>query len=84
MKKEVEIYTFNTCPYCMKAKKILKDEGIEYREIDITGQRDKLKDLELITNSSTVPQIFVDNNFIGGCDDIVALHDNGDFDKIFK
>lgn len=84
MKKEIKIYTFKTCPYCIKAKKLLEDEGIDYSEIDITDKRDKLKELALETNCSTVPQIFVDNRFIGGCDDLVALYEKGDLNNIFK
>lgn len=83
MKKEVVIYTFGTCPYCIRAKRLLTNKGVDFKEIDITNQRDKLNELENKTNCSTVPQIFVDNKFIGGCDDIIALHKEGSFDDIF-
>lgn len=83
MKKEVVIYTFDTCPYCIRAKRLLKNKGVDFKEIDITNKRDKLNELKLKTNCSTVPQIFVNDKFIGGCDDIVALHKNGNFDDIF-
>ncbi len=84
MNKEVVIYTTATCPFCIRAKKLLEGEGIEYTEIDITNKQDKLDELETVTNCSTVPQIFVEDKFIGGCDDIVALHKKGNFHEIFK
>lgn len=84
MSKKVEIYTFATCPYCTRAKRLLDNKGISYKEFDITNQKEKLKELEARTNCSTVPQIFVDDEFIGGCDDIIELHKKGKFDGVFK
>ncbi len=84
MKKEIIIYTFKTCPFCIKAKKLFEKEGVQYTEIDITNRKDKLNELEKVTDCSTVPQIFVDDKFIGGCDDLMQLHREGKFDKIFK
>jgi len=63
---------------------LLDEEKISYTEIDITNQRNKLKELELKTKYDTVPQIFVGDKFIGGCDDLLELHRIGDFDKIFR
>ena len=83
MSKKVVVYTFETCPFCIKAKRLLNNKGVEFKEVDITNDSNKLKELKSITNSGTVPQVFVDDNFIGGCDDIVALHKEGKFDKIF-
>lgn len=82
--KEVIIYTFETCPFCIRAKRLLNNKGVEFTEIDITNEKYKLNELKTMTNCSTVPQIFVDDKFIGGCDDIVELHKKGKFDEIFK
>lgn len=84
MDKKVTIYTFETCPFCTRAKRLLSNKGVEFEEIEISNNQQKLKDLEKITNSGTVPQIFVNDDFIGGCDDIVQLHKDGKFDDIFK
>lgn len=81
--KKVIIYTFETCPFCIRAKRLLNNKGIEFTEIDITNEKYKLYELKTKTNSSTVPQIFIDDEFIGGCDDIVELHKKGKFDEIF-
>ncbi len=84
MSKKVVIYTFASCPYCTRAKRLLYNKGINYEEIEISHQREKLKELEAKTGCSTVPQIFVDDEFIGGCDDIVELHKKGKLDVIFR
>lgn len=84
MKRNVVIYTFSTCPYCIKAKELLKNKEVDFTEIDITNQRDKLNELKEKTNCSTVPQIFINDKFIGGCDDIITLHKEGSLDEILK
>ncbi|WP_425446760.1 glutaredoxin 3 [Dethiothermospora halolimnae] len=84
MDKKVTVYTFNTCPFCIKAKNLLDNEGIEFDEIDITTDRGKLKELESKTGSSTVPQIFAGDKFIGGCDDLMELHKSGEFDQVLR
>lgn len=74
----VEIYTKVTCFYCMRAKALLDDMGVSYHEIKIDG--DALLREKMITRSqgaSTVPQIFINNQHIGGCDDLLALHAQG-------
>ncbi len=83
MKKEVVIYTFDTCPYCIRAKRLLNNKGVDFEEIDITNKRKILTELNEKTDCSTVPQVFVNEKFIGGCDDIVDLHKKGKFDDIF-
>ncbi|MFA5522939.1 MAG: glutaredoxin 3 [Tissierellales bacterium] len=83
MNKNVLIYTFSTCPYCIRAKRLLSRNNIEFEEIDISGDKDKLNELEKKTRMDTVPQIFVDGNFIGGCDDLYELYKNKEFPKTF-
>lgn len=84
MKKNVVIYTFSTCPYCIRAKELLKSKEVSFTEIDITNKRDELNKLKEKTNCSTVPQIFVNDKFIGGCDDIMALYKEGNLDEILE
>jgi len=83
MEKNVTIYTFKTCPYCIRAKRLLTNKNVAFTEYEISNQDDKLKELEEKTGSGTVPQIFVDDKFIGGCDDLVELYKQGKFDEIF-
>jgi glutaredoxin 3 len=71
MKKAV-IYTTAVCPYCVRAKMLLEEKGIVYSEIRVDlddSERDKMVEL---TGRRTVPQIFLDGQHIGGCDDLYA------------
>jgi len=71
----VDIYTKATCFYCMRAKALLDDMNLAYNEIKIDGDaplREKM--INRSHGASTVPQIFINNNHIGGCDDLFALH----------
>jgi glutaredoxin 3 len=83
LNKKVEIYTWTFCPYCIRAKQLLDQKGVVYTEFKIDNDRAKLNELKAQTGSGSVPQIFVDEKFIGGCDDIIALDKKGDFESIF-
>jgi len=71
--KKIEIYTKDYCPYCYRAKKLLQAKGVEFTEYDVTN--DPVRELEMRDRSgrTTVPEIFVDGQLIGGCDDLYAL-----------
>lgn len=74
----VKIYTTGTCPYCIQAKQLLKSRGVaeldEIRVDLVQGERQKMMD---ITGRRTVPQIFIGEQHIGGCDDLIALDGKG-------
>jgi len=74
----VRMYTTQVCPYCVRAKALLKERGvgqIEEVRIDLDpAQRDHMMQ---ITGRRTVPQIFIGNTHVGGCDDLVALDRSG-------
>lgn len=74
----VKIYTTATCPYCIRAKQILRDRGVENMEeirIDVDpAQRAKMME---ISGRRTVPQIFIGQTHVGGCDDLEALDGRG-------
>ncbi len=79
----VEIYTIKTCPYCVKAKRLLDVKDVDYVEVDVTGD-DKARD-DLVARSEgrrTVPQIFIKGKAVGGYDDLYALEENGELDKL--
>lgn len=71
--KKVTIYTTNTCPYCDRAKALLKSKGVNYTEVNLDGKPDELKALKERTGLRTVPQIFFDEELIGGYTDLAAL-----------
>ncbi|MEI7761596.1 MAG: glutaredoxin 3 [Comamonadaceae bacterium] len=76
--KPVKIYTTAVCPYCVQAKQILKARGVvQLEEIRVdTDPAQRLKMMEL-TGRRTVPQIFVGQTHVGGCDDLMALDARG-------
>lgn len=79
----VEIYTKDYCPYCHRAKALLDSKDVKYTEYDITNDdaaQDKMA--ERTGGPRTVPQVFVDDKPIGGCDEIHALDDQGKLDDI--
>ncbi|HEX4762213.1 MAG TPA: glutaredoxin 3 [Sphingomicrobium sp.] len=79
----VEIYTKTFCPYCWRAKHLLDSKGIGYREIsvDLGGER-RAEMIERAGGRTTVPQIFIGDRHIGGCDDLVALERDGRLDGL--
>jgi glutaredoxin 3 len=82
---KVEIYTKMMCPFCSRAKKLLADKGVTFEEYDITmGGPKRAEMLQRAGGRSTVPQIFVDDAHIGGCDDIVALERGGKLDPLLQ
>ena len=82
---EVIIYTTNYCPYCVRAKKLLNDKGVEYKEIDVTEDQDMREKLvEMSGGRKTVPQIFINGKSIGGFTDIEQLEKTGELQKLLE
>lgn len=81
----VEIYTKTFCPYCWRAKLLLESKGVEYKEIavDFGGELKQLM-VERARGRSTVPQIFIGDHHVGGCDDLVALERDGQLDQLLS
>ena len=79
----VTIYTTMMCPYCFRAKALLKDKGVEFKEIDV-GMDPDLRDemMKRANGGYTVPQIFVGDTHVGGCDDLYALERAGKLDPL--
>jgi glutaredoxin 3 len=76
--KPVKMYTTAVCPYCIRAKQILKSKGVDAIEevrVDMLPE-ERMKMMEM-TGRRTVPQIFIGDTHVGGCDDLVALDSRG-------
>ena len=74
----VKMYTTAVCPYCIRAKQILKSKGVEaIEEIRIDMQPEERMKMMEMTGRRTVPQIFIGDTHVGGCDDLVALDGRG-------
>ncbi|NBC36136.1 glutaredoxin 3 [Novosphingobium sp. FSY-8] len=80
---KVEIYTQWGCPYCVRAKALLDAKGVAYDEIDVTMDTAKRAEMQARKpGARTVPQVFVNDVALGGCDDIHALDAKGELDPI--
>ncbi|MGE0221839.1 MAG: glutaredoxin 3 [Acetobacteraceae bacterium] len=82
---EIEIYTQPWCPFCERAVHILTSKGVEFREIDAPhGSRERDEAVRRSGGRTTVPQIFIRGQHIGGCDDLVALDRAGKLDPLLQ
>lgn len=82
---KVEIYTKWGCPYCLRAKKLLDGKGAGYEEYDITmGGPQRAEMIQRADGRTTVPQVFIDGQHIGGSDDLAALDARGGLDPLLK
>lgn len=80
---KVEIYYWTTCPYCRRALALLDAKGVDYTGYDITGDEGaRAKMVERTGGPRTVPQIFINDTLIGGCDDLHALDADGKLDNL--
>jgi glutaredoxin 3 len=79
---EVKVYTTQTCPYCYRAKALLKKRDVPYEEIDVSRDEEKRRWLVEASGMRTVPQIFIDGKSIGGSDELHALDKSGELDKL--
>ncbi|HKA73801.1 MAG TPA: glutaredoxin 3 [Xanthobacteraceae bacterium] len=81
----VEIYTRDYCYYCHAAKELLKRKGVSFTEIDITGRAERRNEMIQRANGrTTVPQIFIGEMHVGGCDDLHALEAEGRLDALLS
>ncbi|OGQ27047.1 MAG: glutaredoxin 3 [Deltaproteobacteria bacterium RIFCSPLOWO2_02_FULL_50_16] len=80
---KIKIYTASYCPYCRAAKALLDGKKIAYEEIDVTDDK-KFKALIKRTGWKTVPQIFINNELVGGFQELQALEEKGGLDKKLK
>ena len=80
----IEIYTQATCPFCHRAKALLEQKGAAFQEIPIDGDADKREEMIKRSGRTTVPQIFIDAQHIGGCDDLYALDGRNGLDSLLQ
>jgi glutaredoxin 3 len=79
----IEIYTQQYCPYCQWAKELLSRKGVDFHEIDVSGDVQARQAMtERASGRSSVPQIFIGATHVGGCDELYALEDAGKLDGL--
>jgi glutaredoxin 3 len=80
---KVDVYTTTYCPYCVRAKTLLKSKGVAFNEIDVTNDEAlRAKMVELSGGRRTVPEIFINDKIVGGYDELKALNDAGKLDSL--
>lgn len=79
---KIVLYTTAICPYCMRAKSLLKRKGVEFEEFRIEGDRERMREMIQRSRRNTVPQIFVDDYHVGGYDDLAELDMMGQLDPL--
>ena len=80
----VTVYATGWCPYCQRAKELLREKRIAFTEVDV--EADPARRAEMIDRSGrrTVPQIFFGERHIGGCDDLFAIDRSGELDRLIQ
>ena len=82
-KANVEIYTWQTCPFCIRAKLLLWWKGVSYTEYKIDGDEvARTQMAERANGRRSVPQIFINDQHVGGCDDVYSLDAKGQLDPM--
>ena len=85
MSAKVEIYTWSTCPFCVRAKALLDKKGVQYTEYCLDGDEPGRTKMALRSyGSRSVPQVFINDQHVGGCDDIHALDRQGKLDPLLQ
>lgn len=80
--QNIQIYSKSYCPFCGRAIELLKIKGVSYTLIDVTDDHGLEKEMCQRSGRSTVPQIFIGNRHIGGCDELFALDEQGSLDPL--
>jgi glutaredoxin 3 len=79
----VTLYVTGWCPYCQRAKNLLAAKNVVFSEIDVDDPKSR-EEMIARSNRRTVPQIFIGTTHIGGCDDLLALEDSGELDRLIQ
>lgn len=78
---KVEVFCTPYCPYCIRAKKLLEHKNVEYEEIRVDQLPERHDEMIKRSNQTSVPQIFIDDYHVGGCDDLFDLEAEGTLDS---
>ena len=81
---KVVVYVTESCPYCVRAKMLLDKKGVSYQTVDVSNDTAKRSWLAQATGRRTVPQIFINDKAIGGCDELYALDRGGKLEPMLQ
>ncbi len=79
---KVVMYSTSWCPYCERARQLLRDKNVAFQEIDVEASPDTRAEMQSRSNRRSVPQIFVGSTHVGGCDDLHELEARGGLDPL--
>ncbi len=78
----IEMYSGDFCPYCMRAKSLLKKKGLEFTEYNVQTDPERRSEmLQRTAGARSIPQIFINDRHVGGCDELYALEKKGELDS---
>lgn len=81
---DVTIYSSNYCPFCIRAKQLLTSKSVDFDEINVDGQPEVRREMMIKSNQRTVPQIWIGEQHVGGCDDLFMLERSDKLDAMLK
>jgi len=81
---KVEFFATSWCPYCSRARQLLAAKGVEIEEIDVDARPGAREEMLARSGQRTVPQIFINQTHVGGCDDLIALNEAGGLDALLQ
>jgi glutaredoxin 3 len=81
---DVVVYLAGWCPYCQRARSLLSKKGVQVREIDVDDDPQLREEMIARSGRRTVPQIFIGEKHVGGCDDLLALDERGELDLLIQ
>jgi len=82
MKPDVTLFTTDWCPFCRRAKTLLKEKGVQWTELNIEADPLNRQAMMELSGRNTVPQIFINGTHVGGCDDLMELDAKGGLDTL--
>jgi glutaredoxin 3 len=80
----ITVYFAGWCPYCQRARQLLTGKGIAFTEIDVDEDAKFRQEMIARSGRRTVPQIFIGERHVGGCDDLIALDGSGELDRLIR
>jgi glutaredoxin 3 len=80
----VTVYVSDWCPYCQRAKGLLTQKSVDFRELNVEDDAKLREEMIARSNRRTVPQIFIGDKHVGGCDDLFELDRSGELDRLIQ
>lgn len=81
---DIVLYTTRYCPFCIRAKQLLDRKNLPYQEISVDGDPDKRAEMTQLANSRTVPQIWINDTHVGGCDELYQMERQQKLDDLIR